>query len=106
MQRLLTGRFHVRAILDIVLMILQLGIYVLVAQAILSWLIAFDIVNMRNDIVRSIWNFLYQVTEPVLRPIRNLLPRMNGIDLAPLVLILLIILLERIIIYYIYPNVI
>ncbi|MEE2877610.1 MAG: YggT family protein [Pseudomonadota bacterium] len=95
-----------RAILDIVLIILQLGIWVLIAQAILSWLVAFNVVNMRNQFVAGLWNILYQITEPFCRPIRNFLPRMNGLDLSPLILILIIIFLERVIIYYVYPAVV
>jgi len=95
-----------RALLDIVMIILQLGIWVLIAQAILSWLIAFNVVNMRNQFVGGLWNLLHQITEPFCRPIRNALPRMSGIDLSPLILILIIIFLERVIIYYVYPNVV
>lgn len=95
-----------RALLDIVLILLQLGIWVLIAQAILSWLIAFNIVNMRNGFVAGLWDILQRITEPFCRPIRNLLPRMSGIDLSPLILILIIIFLERVIIYYVYPNVV
>ncbi|WP_300376378.1 YggT family protein [Henriciella sp.] len=95
-----------RALLDIVLIILQLGIWVLIAQAILSWLIAFNVVNLRNQFVEGLWRILHQITEPFCRPIRNALPRMSGIDLSPLILILIIIFLERVIMYYVYPNVI
>ncbi|MEM9054088.1 MAG: YggT family protein [Pseudomonadota bacterium] len=95
-----------RAILDVVMIILQLGIWVLIIQAILSWLIAFNVLNTNNQLVASIWRALHQITEPVLRPIRNFLPRTSGIDLAPLVLILGIFFLQRVIIYYIYPAVI
>ena len=95
-----------RALLDIVLILLQLGIWVLIIQAILSWLIAFNVVNIRNQFVEGLWRILYQITEPFCAPIRRMLPRMSGIDLSPLVLILVIIFLERFIIYYVYPNVI
>ena len=95
-----------RAVLDIVLIILQLGIWVLIAQAVLSWLIAFNVVNMRNGFVAGLWDLLQRITEPFCRPIRNALPRMSGIDLSPIVLILIIIFLERVIIYYVYPNVV
>ena len=95
-----------RAILDIMMILLQLGIWILIIQAILSWLIAFNVVNTRNQFVAGLWRILHQVTEPVLKPIRSMLPKMNGIDLSPLVLILIIIFLERVIIYYVYPNVI
>ncbi len=94
-----------RAILDIVLIVLNLYTWVVIIGAILSWLIAFGVVNMRNDLVRSAWNLFLALTEPFLRPIRNFLPSTGGIDLSPIVLLLGIMLLERIIIYYIYPNV-
>jgi YggT family protein len=66
--------------------IIHLYIYILVATAVLSWLIAFDVVNLRNDIVRNISYFLHQVTEPVLRPIRNFVPNLGGIDISFIVL--------------------
>jgi YggT family protein len=94
-----------RALLDIIIMLLQLYIYLLVAAAILSWLIAFNVVNTRNQFVHMLADFLYRITEPVLRPIRNLLPNLGGIDVSPVILILIIILIERVIYYYIYPNV-
>ncbi len=94
-----------RAILDIVLVVQNLYTWVVIIGAILSWLIAFGVVNMRNDLVRAAWNLFLALTEPFLRPIRNFLPSTGGIDLSPIVLLLGIMLLERIIIYYIYPYV-
>jgi len=94
-----------RAILDIVLIVLNLYTWIVILGAILSWLIAFGVVNIRNDLVRSAWNLFLALTEPFLRPIRNFLPNTGGIDLSPIVLLLAIMLLERIIVYYIYPNV-
>jgi len=94
-----------RAILDIVLIVLNLYTWVVILGAILSWLIAFGVVNIRNDLVRSAWNIFLALTEPFLRPIRNFLPNTGGIDLSPIVLLLGVMLLERIIVYYIYPNV-
>jgi YggT family protein len=94
-----------RAILDIVLIVLNLYTWVVIIGAILSWLIAFGVVNIRNDLVRSAWNLFLALTEPFLRPIRNFLPSTGGIDLSPIVLLLGIMLIERIIVYYIYPNV-
>ncbi|WP_020180775.1 YggT family protein [Methylopila sp. M107] len=94
-----------RALLDVILLALRLYMWLLIASAILSWLIAFNVVNTRNTVVSAIWDFLYRITEPVLRPIRNVLPYMGGIDLSPMVLILLIILIQNVILYYIYPNV-
>ncbi|WP_036259995.1 YggT family protein [Methylocapsa aurea] len=86
-----------RALLDVIYQILSLYIYVIIASAILSWLIAFNVVNTYNDIVRSIWKLLNALTEPVLRPIRNVLPDLGGIDISPVVLIFLIWFLQELI---------
>jgi YggT family protein len=94
-----------RAILDVVLLALQLYTWIVIIQAVLSWLMAFNVVNMRNDAVRAIANGLYQLTEPVLRPIRNVLPNLGGIDVSPVILLLGIFFIENIIQRYIYPNV-
>jgi YggT family protein len=94
-----------RAILDIVLLVLQIYIWLLIAAAVLSWLIAFNVVNTRNQVVAMIGEFLFRITEPVLRPIRSFLPNFGGIDVSPVVLILIIFLIQNIIIRYIYPNV-
>jgi YggT family protein len=94
-----------RAVLDIVLLILQIYIWLLIAAAILSWLIAFNVVNTRNQAVHMIGDVLYRLTEPLLRPIRSMLPHLGGIDISPVILILIILFLENVIIRYIYPNV-
>ena len=94
-----------RALLDVILVVLQLYVYVIIAAAILSWLVAFNVVNRHNDVVRSIWNFVTALTEPLLRPIRNVIPNFGGIDISPVILLLLIFFLQRVIEEYIYPNV-
>jgi len=94
-----------RAVLDIILLVLQIYIWLLIAAAILSWLVAFNVVNTRNQVVAMIGDFLYRVTEPLLRPIRQMLPNLGGIDVSPVILILIILLLENIIVRYVYPNV-
>ena len=76
-------------------MVLQWLIWGLVGWAILSWLIAFNVVNMHNGVVRSVVTGLDRFFNPMLRPIRRILPDMGGIDLAPMVLILLIMLVQR-----------
>ena len=81
-----------RALLDIILIILRLYIWLLIAAAVLSWLIAFNVVNARNQFVAMVGDFLYRITEPVLRPIRNMLPNLGGIDISPVIVILIIIL--------------
>jgi YggT family protein len=94
-----------RSVLTIILLVLDIYIWLLIAAAVLSWLIAFNVVNTRNQFVSMLADFLYRVTEPVLRPIRSMLPNMGGIDLSPVILILLIILLKDVIVRYVYPNV-
>ena len=69
--------------------VIDLYIWVLIAGAILSWLIAFNVVNTQNRFVYSVGDFLYRVTEPALKPIRRYLPNLGGVDLSPLVLILM-----------------
>ena len=66
-----------RAILEIILIVLDLYIWLLIASAILSWLIAFNVVNTRNQFVAAVAEFLYRITEPVLRPIRNVMPNLG-----------------------------
>src|SRR6266567_1477987 len=80
--------------------LLQLYVYILIASAVLSWLIAFNVVNTRSPVVATIGEFLYRITEPVLRPIRNLLPNLGGIDISPIVVILIIFFIQVVII----PN--
>jgi YggT family protein len=94
-----------RSILYVILLILDIYIWLLIAAAILSWLVAFNVVNSRNQFVHMVGDFLYRITEPVLRPIRNVLPNLGGIDVSPVVLILIIILIKDIIVRYIYPAV-
>jgi YggT family protein len=82
-----------RAMLELIRFInflLDLYIFVLFAAAILSWLVVFNVVNTRNPAVAMIADFLYRVTEPVLRPIRERLPSFGGIDVSFIVLILII----------------
>ncbi|SHG33267.1 YggT family protein [Kaistia soli DSM 19436] len=94
-----------RAILDVVMIALNLYWYVIIASAIFSWLFAFGVVNPRNQVVSAIGSFLYQATEPVLRPIRRVVPTLGAIDISPVVLLLGIILIQQVIILYVYPNV-
>ena len=75
--------------------IINIYIWLLIASAVLSWLIAFNVVNTRNPIVHSVGDFLYRVTEPLLRPIRNMLPNLGGIDVSPVILIIALLFLER-----------
>ena len=94
-----------RALFLVIDLALELYIWIVIAMAIFSWLVAFNVVNTRNPVVHMIGDFLYRITDPVLRPIRNMMPAMGGIDISPIILFLIIILIQRIIVYYIYPNV-
>jgi YggT family protein len=94
-----------RALFLVIDLALQLYIYLLVAAAVLSWLIAFNVVNVRNQFVAMIADFLYRITEPALRPIRNVMPNLGGIDISPVILIFIIIFIRYIILLYIIPNV-
>lgn len=94
-----------RALLDVILIALELYSWAIIISAVVSWLVAFNVVNMRNEVVRSVAMGLYQITEPALRPIRRLLPNLGTMDISPIILLLLIMLIERIIRMYIYPNV-
>lgn len=95
------------AILDVILLALQIYTWIVIATVIFSWLYAFGVVNPRNQFVSAVGQFLYNVTEPVLRPIRRLiariLPNLGPIDISPIVLFLLIYFLRVIIIRYLYP---
>ena len=88
-------------LLSFISYLLTLYIYILIAAAVLSWLVVFNVVNSRNPIVASIGEFLYRITEPVLRPIRNMLPNMGGIDISPIIVILIIYFIQAVII----PNI-
>lgn len=92
-----------RALLDVIMYILEFYVYVLIASAILSWLVTFNVVNTRNNFVSTISDILYRLTEPVLAPIRRFIPPFGGLDLSFLVLWFVIIFLQRVIIHNLYP---
>jgi YggT family protein len=77
--------------------VLELYIWVVIANVVLSWLIAFNVINTRNSFVYQVGEFLNRATEPALRPIRNILPHLGGIDISPVVLILLLVFIRRLI---------
>lgn len=82
------------ALFNLIATVISLYIYVLIASAILSWLIAFNVVNTHNRFVYTVSDFLYRITEPALRPIRRFVPLLGGVDISPVVLILLLIFLR------------
>ena len=92
------------AVLHLLLLLIRIYIWLLIGQAILSWLLAFGVINRYNRAVSIIGDFLYRVTEPVLRPIRSILPNFGGIDLSPVVLILILWFIDEEISYYLLPH--
>ena len=86
-----------RAILDIVLIVLELYVWLLIAAAILSWLVAFNVVNTRNQFVAMAGEFLYRITEPLLAPIRSVMPSLGGLDISPVILMLILYFVQRVI---------
>lgn len=91
------------SLLSLISTVIQIYIYVLIASAVLSWLIAFNVVNTRNQAVAVIADVLWRLTEPVLAPIRRILPNFGGLDLSPVVLILLLWFINNLL-YEIYFN--
>ena len=76
------------ALLNLFNTVVSIYIWLLIAAVILTWLIAFNVVNTGNRFVYQVRDFLHRITEPVLRPIRNVLPNLGGIDISPVILIL------------------
>lgn len=80
------------ALIDLILSAIT---WILIASAVVSWLIAFNVINTRNQIAYTIADSLYRLTEPILRPVRRFIPNLGGIDISPVVVILLIIFLRN-----------
>ena len=78
--------------------LIDLFIWIIIAGAVMSWLIAFNVVNPYNPFVRSLWQALNAVTEPLLRPIRRLMPDLGGVDVSPVILILILIFIRVVVI--------
>ena len=86
------------ALFDVVLILLNVLWWIIIVQAILSWLVAFNVINTHNDFVRSLLHALDRLTAPLYRPIRKILPDFGGLDFSPLVVLILIIVLERLLV--------
>jgi YggT family protein len=77
--------------------VINLFIWALIISAVMSWLVAFGVLNMHNRVVYMIGDFFHRITEPALAPIRRILPNLGGVDISPLVLILLLVFARRLI---------
>jgi len=83
------------ALFGIIDMILQVLVWVIIAQVIISWLVAFNVINTSSNFVRTVLDALDRLTAPLYRPIRKILPDFGGIDFSPIVLILAIQILRK-----------
>jgi len=82
------------SLLTIVDLLLRLAMYVIIVQAILSWLVVFNVINTQNEYVRSFFHALDRITAPIYRPVRRILPDFGGLDFSPMVVLLLIVVLR------------
>ncbi|PZO78307.1 MAG: hypothetical protein DI629_12440 [Mesorhizobium amorphae] len=91
------------ALIQTVVLALDIFWWIIILSAVFSWLYAFNVVNPRNQFIGSIANFLYRATEPALRPIRRLLPDLGGIDISPIILLLLLFFVRQFILTTVAP---
>ena len=89
---------------DIARILLDVVWWIIIVQAILSWLIAFNVINTYNETVRMIWEALQKMTEPLYRPIRRLLPDFGALDLSPMVVLLGLVVVDRVLISLVVPG--
>jgi YggT family protein len=82
------------ALLSTISMLLTLVWWVFLAMIVMSWLISFNVINTRNQFVAGLWRVLNQITEPILRPIRRVIPPMGGLDLSPIVVFVILFFLQ------------
>jgi len=92
------------ALFRIIELLLTIAWWIIIIQAVLSWLIAFNVINTYNSAVRSFLNALDRMTEPLYRPIRKILPDFGGLDFSPMVVLLLIYILSNIVVPQIFMS--
>lgn len=83
--------------------IIDIYTWIVIASAIVSWLLAFGVINIRNQFVRVVVDLLHRVTEPVLRPIRRIMPNLGGVDISPVILLLGLFLVRSLLWEYVWP---
>jgi YggT family protein len=83
------------ALIQILLILLTVAWWIIVIQMVLSWLVAFNVINTSNDFVRGLMRGLDRITEPVYRPIRKVLPDFGGLDFSPMVVIIVLLILHK-----------
>ena len=93
-----------KSILILLDSVVSIYIWILIINAILSWLIAFNVLNTSNRLVYSVLDISYKMTDPLLRPIRNFLPNLGNIDISPVVLILLLMFVRNLVFEFLAPT--
>lgn len=83
--------------------VIDIYTWIVIAGAIMSWLVAFGVVNVNNRAIRMVVDVLYRLTEPVLRPIRNILPNLGGVDISPVILLLGLFFIRSLLWEYVWP---
>ena len=83
----------------LILQVLDLYMWAVIIGVVLSWLVAFNVVNTSNRFIFMVGDFLHRITEPALRPIRRTIPNLGGIDISPVILIILLIFAQRLVIW-------
>ena len=94
------------ALIQTIVLALDLFWWIIIASAVFSWLYAFNVVNPRNQFVGTIGNALFRITEPALRPIRRFIPDLGGIDISPIILLLLIFFIRQFLLTTVAPALI
>jgi len=89
-----------RPVVELLLLVIDIYKWVVIGQAVMSWLVAFGVINTYNRFVAQLGEMLFRLTEPALRPIRNLLPNLGGVDISPFILLLLLWFMQRLIVEY------
>ena len=92
------------ALLTTLSLILNLVWWVFLIMIIMSWLISFNVINTRNQFVANVWRVLNQITDPILRPIRRVVPPMGGLDLSPIIVFIIIFFLQQLIANFAYTG--
>lgn len=91
------------ALILLIDMILTIAFWIILIHVIMSWLINFNVINVRQPLVHQIWTGLNRLTEPVYRPIRRMLPDLGGIDLAPMIVIIALYFIQNLVRYDLAP---
>jgi len=89
-----------RPVVELFLLVIDIYKWVVIGQAVMSWLVAFGVINTYNRFVAQLGEMLFRLTEPALRPIRNVLPNLGGVDISPIILLLLLWFMQRLIVEY------